>query len=141
MYSAYVLSEESRKELAVQFPPKYSKFVGHHVTHEFPTERVFFNQRSSRPLVPPVQHCVVISHLDSGDGLECFVVQVNGDSGRPDKGCYHLTWSLDPEKYKPVHSNLLIAKAISNASLNKAKYCLPFLDNPVLLSTTPKLLG
>ena len=115
MYSAYVLSEESRKELAVQFPPKYSKFVGHHVTHEFPATEV-----------PPVQHCVVISHLDSGDGLECFVVQVNGDSGRPDKGCYHLTWSLDPEKYKPVHSNLLIAKAISNASLNKAKYCLRY---------------
>ena len=51
----------------------------------------------------------VIGEADSGDGLQALVVSVDGTIRRPDGGTYHITWSLEPDRYKPVDSNTLIA--------------------------------
>jgi hypothetical protein len=42
--------------------------------------------------------------------LEALVVSINTGITRPDGGSYHITLSLDPNKYSPKHSNDLIAK-------------------------------
>ena len=101
MYTAYVLTEESRNKLKEKFPPKYSKFIGHHITYEFGVD--------SDADLPSNAEIKVIGYKDSGDGLEVLVVSVDGTSRRKDGNTYHITWSLEPEKYKPVDSNKLLS--------------------------------
>jgi hypothetical protein len=101
MYTAYVLTDESREYLLKKFPPKYSKVVAHHVTVEF---GVPDDTESPEPAAVKV-----IGEADSGDGLQALVVSVNGSTLRPDGGTYHITWSLEPDRYKPVDSNALLA--------------------------------
>jgi hypothetical protein len=101
-YTAYVLDEQSRAALAKQFPPKYPEFVGHHVTVQFGVPR--------DTAAPPAAKIEVVGYADSGDGLEALVVSVNGSTTRPDGKVYHITWSLDRSKYKPVDSNALVMR-------------------------------
>ena len=103
MYTAYVLTDHTRAQLLKMFPPKYERngfnnaTIAHHVTEEFGVP-------ADTELPEPV--CVeIIGHLDTEDGLEVLVVTVNGEYFRKDNNLYHITWSLDPEKYKPVDSN------------------------------------
>lgn len=100
MYTAYVLDDASRDKLAEKFPPKYEKFVGHHVTHEFGVPE--------GTEAPADVELAVVGRVDSGDGLEALVVKVGDTRERPDGSTYHVTWSLDPDKYKPVDSNALL---------------------------------
>ena len=99
-YTAYVLDQSSRDTLEKRFPPKYEKFIGHHITYQFgvPADNE----------TPPPAHVKVVGYIDSGDGLEALVVAVNGSSTRPDGQIFHITWSLNPDKYKPVDSNQLL---------------------------------
>lgn len=99
-YTAYVLDQGSRDALEKRFPPKYPNFIGHHVTVQFGIPA------NSEP--PPPAQLKVVGYADSGDGLEALVVSVNGSSTRPDGKIYHITWSLDTSKYKPVDSNELL---------------------------------
>ncbi len=119
-YTAYILDDASRTALAERFPPKYPKFVGHHVTLSFGVPK--------DTEVPAPANIKVIGHADSGDGLEALVVTVNGKTERPDGKRYHITWSLDPAKYSPVDSNTLLSN-------NKFT-----LVRSIPINTTPKLL-
>jgi len=101
-YSAYVLDDASRSSLLGLYQPKYSKIVAHHVTYAFGT--------SSLDDLPPAGSYEVVGYADSEDGLEALVVEVNGTTEREDGSIYHITWSLDPDKYKPVDSNKLLKK-------------------------------
>lgn len=121
MYTAYVLDEASRQELAEQFPPKYDNFIGHHVTVDFGVP--------ADAEAPKPASLKVIGHVDSGDGLEALVVSVNGNKNRPDGSTYHITWSIDSNSnYKPKDSNTLIADK---------KFTL---IRPVAISTEPAVL-
>lgn len=101
MYTAHVLTFKSQDELVRRFPPKYSKFVGHHVTVQFGVPKD----------TPPPEPADVVVHAyaDTEDGLEALIVTVNGTWDRPDGSKYHITWSLDPTRYKPVDSNKLVS--------------------------------
>lgn len=119
-YTAYVLDNASRDALLKKFPPKYPKVVAHHVTNEFGVP--------ATTEAPQPADVKVIGYVDSGDGLEVLVCTVNGKPERPDGKRYHITWSLDPEKYSPVDSNKLLAST---------KFTLK-LATPI--ATTPQLL-
>lgn len=122
MYTAYVLTDESRSQLEEKFPPKYSKFIGHHVTIDFGVP--------ADAEIPEQAELKVLGFKDSGDGLEALVVSVNGSTKRSDDSVYHITWSLDPEKYSPKDSNELLKRSY--------KYTLSM---PVLINTTPEILN
>ncbi len=122
MYTALVLTDESRSILEDKFPPKYDKFIGHHVTIEFGVP-------SDTPLPEPAS-VKLLGKKDSGDGLEVIVVSVNGDVKRPDGGIYHITWSLDPDKYAPKDSNDLLSD-----TAHRYIMCLP-----LHIDTDPQLL-
>jgi len=122
MYTAYVLTEESRNELLERFPPKYSKVVAHHVTVDFGVP--------ATAEAPAPADLKVIGEADSGDGLQALVVSVNGSYQREDGKTYHITWSLEPDSYKPVDSNALIADYENRWKLNL----------PVPIETEPQLL-
>lgn len=122
MYTAYTLTDESRQKLLDKFPPKYPNVVAHHITVEFGVP--------ADTEVPTEAEIRVIGEGDSGDGLQALVVSVNGSSRRPDGKIFHITWSLDPEVYKPVDSNELLADGI-----NKWK-----LKLPTPIDTVPEVL-
>jgi hypothetical protein len=99
MYTAYLLSEKSRKTLYFLFPPKYPEFIGHHITEEFGVP-----EGTEPPEQPKLVE--VVGYIDNGDGVEGFLVEVNGNTQRPSGGKYHITWSIDRDRgYKPVHTN------------------------------------
>lgn len=99
-YTYYRLTEISKNKLLRAFPKQYKKLIAHHITEKFGDV-----DQSDIPSDANVQ---VIGHADSEDGLEALVVTVNGNLRREDGSIYHITWSLDPAKYKPVDSNKLI---------------------------------
>ena len=101
LYSGYLISEDSKKELISIFPPKYDRVIAHHITTEFGSESV-------EP--PATDDVYVVGYADSGDGIECVVVQVNGTTVRQkDNSTYHITMSLDSKSNrKPFDSNTII---------------------------------
>lgn len=103
MYTAYVITDESQKKLEEKFPPKYSKFIGHHVTVDFGV--------SKDAVIPEEANLKILGRRDSADGIEALVLSVNGETQRPDGGIYHITWSLEPDKYSPKDSNALLKEA------------------------------
>lgn len=119
-YTVYVLDQSSREALEARFPPKYPKFIGHHITYQFGVP--------ANTEVPPPAQLKVVGRVDSGDGLEALVVSINGSTSRTDGKTYHITWSLDPGKYKPADSNDVLAS--KRFTLTRA----------IPISATPELL-
>lgn len=100
-YTAYVLSHNSRRALQKIFPPKYTRFIGEHITYKF-------GVNSDHPLPSDKAKIKVIGYAEDKNGLEALVVSINGSSRRPDGKVFHITWSLE-RKFKPVDSNRVIA--------------------------------
>ncbi|MNK44989.1 hypothetical protein D3C87_637390 [compost metagenome] len=99
-YTGYEISKEDRAKLARVFPPKFSDFIGHHVTWQF-------GAHADSPL-PPDGTLRVVGYA-SDKSLECLVVEMDGSIRRPDRATLHITWSLDrAEGRKPVDSNELL---------------------------------
>ena len=101
MYTAFVLDDETRAALLERYPPKYDKVIAHHIT-------VNGGAKKDAEL-PEYEWIKVVGEGDSGDGLQALAVMVDGKYHRADGKPYHITWSLDPDKYKPVDSGELIA--------------------------------
>lgn len=119
-YKAYVPDHVERSDLLRMFKPKYSKVFAHHVTYSMK------NKDKTNP--PDISNAEIVGWADSGDGLEAAVVSIDGSTERPGGGTYHITWSLDPEKYKPANSNQLISSGWEK------------LDKPIPISLTPTQL-
>lgn len=98
-YSGWALASRSRLlgVLAANgLPPRYSTVDAEHVTHRFPDDR----------FAPPVTSAAIVGWV-ADDGLEAFVVEVDGTTVRPDGGTYHLTYSYEPGR-APAESNELL---------------------------------
>jgi hypothetical protein len=96
MFSSYVLTDVSRTALLKRFQQKHEKLVAHHITYKYPDNNV----------APPISKAVVIGY-SMDDLCECLVVELDGNSTRPDGGVFHITWSLN-KGVSPVYSNTLI---------------------------------
>ena len=106
MFTGYLLTEESRNRLKALYPPKYSDFVGEHVTEKFGVKK-----DAPAPAMP--QTVRIVGYANDGDKVEGFLVEVNGTSERPSGGLYHLTWSLDRSKgAKPKDTNEVVLRAV-----------------------------
>ncbi len=104
-YTGYLLTEESRNLLKSKFHPEYPDFIGHHITYEFGVP-------PDSPEPPEPKSVVVIGHAVQ-NGVEAFLVEIDGTINRPSGGKYHITWSIDRSLgKKPVDSNKIIDQAI-----------------------------
>jgi hypothetical protein len=81
------LDREQRKELLLQFPPKFSEVIADHVTL---SARV---ARSSE--LPQETLGEIVGRTDDGKGVEALVVSIDGTTDRPDGSTYHITWSVE----------------------------------------------
>lgn len=106
MYTGYEIDPDSRSKLASLYPPKNPRFMGHHITEAFGVKD------GSVPEQP--KSITIVGHINNEEnGVEGFIVEIDGTTARPDGGTYHLTWSLDPEKgAKPVHTNNHVDEAV-----------------------------
>ena len=106
-YTAYELTDASRRELLNHFKPKNPEVICHHVTYKFPA--------SSTEELPPAAHDAHVVGYASQDGLEALVVEINGSTKRPDGKLFHITLSRDrAKKMKPVHSNNLVGAGFTH---------------------------
>ena len=97
--AGWKLDAGQRAALLAQFAPKYARAIADHVTLEFDVP-------ASTPLPPPASGRI-IGRADDGQGVEAMVVEIDGNTARPDGGTYHITWSL-AEGRKPKDSNDVI---------------------------------
>jgi len=105
-YVGYLLADAERDRLLSEFPPKYAKTIAHHVTTKFGV--------TEEETPEAVDSYAVVGYADTGDGLEALVISIDRETNRPDGSIYHITWSLDPDKYKPKDSNELVKKRYEN---------------------------
>lgn len=100
MYTGYLLSESHRAILMELFPPKYERFIGHHITHTFGVP-------ASTPAPEAPTTVEIVGYLDDGAGVEGFLVEVDGSSSRPDGSKFHITWSVAQGR-KAVETNNIL---------------------------------
>jgi hypothetical protein len=94
------LDAGERAALLARFAPRYANAVADHVTL-----RAHVHEKSA---LPPATTGAIVGRSDDGRGVEAMVVQLDGGTGRPDGGTYHITWSLGPGR-RAVQSNDVIA--------------------------------
>ena len=97
----WAVDGEQRKELLLQFPPKFPNVVADHVTL---AARV---ARGSE--LPGEVTGEIVGRIDDGAGVEALVVAIDGRTDRPDGSTYHITWSLGPGR-RAKESNEVIAR-------------------------------
>jgi len=102
-YSAFLLPKNHRLTLLELIPPTHDKIIAHHVTYQFGISREHFNMSSILDAI--IKPYAVV---DDGDSIQALAVTVDGESERTDGNYYHITWSLDPSKAKPVDSNKIL---------------------------------
>ena len=126
MYSAYTLTEESREELLKAQSPLFGKIICRHITYQFPV-------RSKDDLPPTPKKVRVIGYSASRTiGVECWVVEIDGEIRRPDRSLFHITISVDEHKNaRPAQSNELLRK-------NKFKFT--NLYAPIEIEVIPEVL-
>ena len=90
-----------RKELLLQFPPRYGNVVADHVT-------LAAKVKKESELPGPVT-AEIVGRADDGEGVEAMVVSIDGGTDRPDGSTYHITWSLGAGR-RARESNDVIAR-------------------------------
>lgn len=80
------LDRAERAALLERFPPRYARPVADHVT---------LKVDASRDPLPGAARASIVGRGDDGEGVEAFVVAIDGTTGRPDGSIFHVTWSLD----------------------------------------------
>jgi hypothetical protein len=87
--TGWKLPRDERDRLLEHFPPKYENVIADHVTL-----RVGANAHTPLPRKPGTAR--MLGRADDGEGVECFAVELDGTTDRPDGSTYHITWSLGP---------------------------------------------
>lgn len=104
MFTGYELTSSAKNALIQAFPPKYERVICHHII-----EKYGVSKKEPAPEMP--ENVEVIGYIDSGDGVEGFLVSINGSTKRPDGKDYHITHSISQDR-KPVETNNYIANAV-----------------------------
>jgi len=99
MTTGWKLDMGARLALIEALPPRYGQVVADHVT---------CSAQSSGPAPGPIGEAWIVGHADDGEGVEAYVVAIDGATTRPDGGTWHVTWSLGPGR-QAGESNAVIA--------------------------------
>jgi len=101
MTIGYKLDLGARLALIEEFEPRYGHVVADHVTLRAGED--------ADPVPEPIGQAEIVGHADDGDGVEAYVVAIDGSTQRPDGGTWHITWSLAPGR-SARESNDVIAE-------------------------------
>ncbi len=96
------LDDGERSSLLNRFPPLWPDVIADHITLQ--------SDVAEDAALPEPQRAEIVGSISDGEGLQALIVVVGGNSGRPDGGTFHITWSLDRSRgRKAVQSNDVIA--------------------------------
>ena len=84
--TGWKLDRDEREHLLERFAPSYDNVVADHVT-------LRVGATPQTPLPREVE-ARIVGRADDGRGVECFAVEIDGTTERPDGSTYHITWSL-----------------------------------------------
>lgn len=99
MYTGWDLSILSVMTIKRSFKTVHPDFIGTHITYMFGKDSE----------VPDDADIFIVGQCVTDD-IQCFVVEVDGSTKRPDGKIYHITWSIDKSKgAAPVKSNAALA--------------------------------
>lgn len=99
-YVCWLVEAQSREALLAVVPPQYPTVVCHHVT-------IAFDVTPDYPLPQPKIGYVVGEIMDKG--VQAVVVEIDGDTIRPDGDRYHITMSLDEGRF-PEEARRLVRR-------------------------------
>jgi hypothetical protein len=114
-YICWLVGDE-RDALLDLIPPQFPNVVAHHVTFRH-------GVLSSCELPEPKIGFIVGEIIDGG--VQAVVVEIDGDTIRPDGKRFHITWSLDEDRF-PQQSIALTSRG-----------WFPF-EKPMPVSLTPQ---
>jgi hypothetical protein len=101
--NGWLLDPKEREELLKLYPPAYPDVVAHHVT--------LSSGPDTDARVPGETRGTLVGHVDDGQGVEAFIVEIAGTTDRRTGGTYHITWSLDRAANREAReSNDVIAR-------------------------------
>lgn len=103
MPTGWKLAKDRRAELLERFTPSYPRVVADHVTFKSGDDA------RDAEIPSPVMRAAIVGRADDGEGVEALVVAIDGDTGRPDGGAWHVTWSLGQGR-EARESNDVIAR-------------------------------
>lgn len=89
-YNGWKVSESDRARLKEAIPPKFERWVGHHVTDKY-------GVRDTDPLPAVPTNAFVVGVVEE-PGVQALVIEIDGTTQRDDEYTFHLTWSLDLDK-------------------------------------------
>lgn len=96
------LDPAQREELLLAFPPRYPNPVADHVTLR--------SDASAEAPPPPPATAEIVGRASDGLGVEAMVVRLDGATGRPDGGTWHITWSLAPGRAAKESNDVIAAR-------------------------------
>ncbi|MCA1662097.1 MAG: hypothetical protein LC648_08060 [Novosphingobium sp.] len=88
MTTGWKLDRDSRAALLERYPPAYPHAVADHVTFKSGDEA------RDEEIPDAVARAEIVGRGDDGEGVEAYVVAIDGDTARPDGSTWHVTWSL-----------------------------------------------
>lgn len=148
----YELDKESKSMLMAKFPPKYPEVRYDHIT---------IQMGGLGAKVPePAQKVEVVGIANDGNGIEAFIVRVNGAPMRQDGRAWHITASFDSSKnapacfdvfaksgeqeekpYRPVTSNGFLSQVLdANGNpkpISNPQWKVSMFDQPIQIQTHP----
>jgi hypothetical protein len=95
-YTAFVLDENTRKQVLSAIAPRFEVVVCHHITVEY-------GVTSEAPL-PNLQRAEIVGYCIDEGGIEALIVAIDGSTTRPDGCTYHITLSHAIDR-EPKESN------------------------------------
>jgi len=100
--TGWMLDRKEREQLLKRFPPEWPDVIADHITLDADAGK-------DDPL-PEVEQAEIVGGINDDEGLQAFVVAIDGSTDRPDGSTYHITWSLDRQSGRtPAQSNDVIA--------------------------------
>jgi len=99
-YTCWLLDETERAKLLELMPAVYPVPVAHHVTLDYGVP-------DTHPLPTATRGLILGEIMDKG--VQAFVVEIDGTTTRPDGETYHITWSLDYDRY-PENAKTLVRR-------------------------------
>jgi len=101
MTTGWKLDLGARLALIEDYPPCYGNVIADHVT-------LAAGEGGTAP--EPVSEAMIVGHADDGEGVEAYVVAIDGSTERPDGGTWHVTWSLGPGRSARESNDVIAAR-------------------------------
>jgi hypothetical protein len=101
-YTGWLVDPAQREALLARFPPRYPRVVAHHVTLKFG------DREAERPGEVGAE---IVGEADDGAGVQALVVAIDGATGRPDGGTFHVTWSLGDGREARESNEVIAARS------------------------------